>query len=244
MAGERPNYTVTEEGVQLPEGYKFEAHGHINIKWVDEDGEHSANMHFDPNNNQPGGYYIGKSFFPFSSLIKNFDKCPQVTWVQVHGWNYHYTATPDPDKCATPPAEDDDSSNSDSEKDSDTTGDDDGTDDNSDHDSDSLDDDQVDTSAKSDDDGTGEDSNASKEDEGSEDGTDNPTATEDGSKDNDTGKNGAEDPKGDEDGNPEGGKDGGEIPPTGLSGGILMGVLGLGLVIVGGLVVANSRAKK
>lgn len=74
-------YTVSVQGVTLPEGQTFAAHGHVNYKTT----LRSGGMHFDPNNNQPGGAYIGKSFFPID--LKP-GEC--ITWVQVHGFNEHF----------------------------------------------------------------------------------------------------------------------------------------------------------
>lgn len=80
-------YTVAPTGVTLPAGQTFPAHGHINIKITTADGTYirSVNMHFDPNNNQPGGAYIGQSFFPVS-LAEG--EC--IGWVQIHGYNEHF----------------------------------------------------------------------------------------------------------------------------------------------------------
>ena len=246
MADERPNYTVTEQGVQLPDGYKFEAHGHVNVKWQDASGKtFSGGMHFDPNNNQPGGYYIGKSFFDFTSVIKEWDSCPQVTWVQVHGWNYHYTAEYDPNKCPTPPGDNDST-----------------TDDNSDHDSDALDDDNADTQKDADSDGSkdGDDNPSGTEDgndDSSKDNTDD-DATEDdesdkskdsdASKDSDSSKDSdaAKDTDGTKDSegkDAEGGKDGGEIPPTGAN--VTVSILAA-LALVGGgvMMLISSRRNR
>lgn len=76
-------YTVTAEGITLPAGQVFEAHGHVN--WHTTWAQH--HVHFDPNNNQPGGAYIGKSFLPF-----NLEPGECVKWTQVHGFRYHFDA--------------------------------------------------------------------------------------------------------------------------------------------------------
>lgn len=74
-------YTVTAEGITLPEGVTFPAHGHVN--WRTSWAQHG--VHFDPNNNQPGGVYIGKSFLPF-----NLEPGECVTWVQVSMYEPHF----------------------------------------------------------------------------------------------------------------------------------------------------------
>lgn len=84
-------YTVNENGVTLPAGDTFKAHGHVNIRYV-VNGDHtekSKGIHFDPNNNHPGGAWIGESTIPWSAFdIKPKRFC--VTWVQVHGYNQHF----------------------------------------------------------------------------------------------------------------------------------------------------------
>lgn len=74
-------YTVTVDGVQLPDGDTFQAHGHINWRTTLTTG----GMHFDPNNNQPGGVYIGESFFPI-----NLQPGECITWVQISNYNEHF----------------------------------------------------------------------------------------------------------------------------------------------------------
>jgi len=76
-------YTVTEAGITLPDGDTFPASGHVNI---DIDGERYR-IHFDPNNDQPGGKWIGKSSIPWSAFGVD-SGC--VEWVQIHGYNEHF----------------------------------------------------------------------------------------------------------------------------------------------------------
>lgn len=96
-------YSVSSEGVTLTSG-TFPAHGHVN--WRTTRG--SGGIHFDPNNNQPGGAYIGKTFLPIP-LAEG--EC--ITWVQYSETNYHYgengeelvcrpVATPEPTPTPTP----------------------------------------------------------------------------------------------------------------------------------------------
>ena len=74
-------YVVTAEGVTLPPGETFPAHGHVN--WRTSWAQHS--IHFDPNNGQPGGKYIGQNFLPF-----NLEPGECVIWVQVSLYNEHF----------------------------------------------------------------------------------------------------------------------------------------------------------
>ena len=90
-------YTVDGNGITLPNGDTFKAHGHVNIKYTSGNSNNveSAGIHFDPNNNHPGGVWIGKTNIPWSAFglpekehgeTKNF--C--VTWVQIDGYNQHF----------------------------------------------------------------------------------------------------------------------------------------------------------
>lgn len=79
-------YTVDRHGITLPAGEVFPAHGHVNVRWTNPAG--SAGLHFDPNNNHPGGKWIGKSFIPWSAL--GVPKTACITWVQIHGYNAHF----------------------------------------------------------------------------------------------------------------------------------------------------------
>lgn len=83
-------YTVNGSGVTLPAGDTFKANGHVNIKYTapGQQGEKSKGIHFDPNNNQPGGVWIGKSNIPWSGFGLSGNFC--VTWVQVDGYNQHF----------------------------------------------------------------------------------------------------------------------------------------------------------
>lgn len=77
-------YTVNEQGITLPQGQIFQAHGHVNIKT----DQGPKNIHFDPNNNQPGGVWIGKSSIPWSAFGLTGDFC--VSWVQMAQYNEHF----------------------------------------------------------------------------------------------------------------------------------------------------------
>lgn len=78
-------YTLTADGIQLPPGTTFPAHGHVNVRW--EGGGH-AGVHFDPNNGQPGGVWIGQSLIPWSAFGIPADSC--ITWVQLSMYSEHY----------------------------------------------------------------------------------------------------------------------------------------------------------
>lgn len=80
-------YTVGYSGVTLPQGQTYPSGGHVNYqaipksqyvagqtylkpgsKWTPQ----SFGMQFDPNNNQPGGVYIGRNFFDFGQAAAAF----------------------------------------------------------------------------------------------------------------------------------------------------------------------------
>lgn len=83
-------YDLTQEGIQLPGNHTFPAHGHVNIRYVikGSETEISAGVHFDPNNNQPGGVWIGKDSIPWSAFRLEEGAC--ITWIQIHGYNQHF----------------------------------------------------------------------------------------------------------------------------------------------------------
>lgn len=85
-------YTVTTEGIKLPEGDVFQANGHVNVRfYAPEGGEpnlQQVGIHFDPNNGHPGGQWIGKSFIPWSAF--GIAEGSEIRWVQVHGYNQHF----------------------------------------------------------------------------------------------------------------------------------------------------------
>lgn len=83
-------YDVTTSGVTLHGDDTFRKNGHINIRYtVPGEGQKSKGIHFDPNNNQPGGAWIGKKSIPWSAFEINKDSfC--ITWVQISHLNQHY----------------------------------------------------------------------------------------------------------------------------------------------------------
>lgn len=84
-------YSVTTEGVQLPDGATFAAHGHVNVRFYGPDPDaplEATGIHFDPNNGHPGGQWIGKSFIPWSAF--GIPSGSEIRWVQVHGYNEHF----------------------------------------------------------------------------------------------------------------------------------------------------------
>lgn len=90
-------YTVDANGVTLASGETFKANGHVNITA----NKPSKNIHFDPNNNQPGGAWIGKSNIPWSAFGLTGDFC--VSWVQVDGYNEHFGEGGQAPFCTNPP---------------------------------------------------------------------------------------------------------------------------------------------
>ncbi|ODA89848.1 hypothetical protein ATY41_12145 [Leifsonia xyli subsp. xyli] len=89
-AAAAPPYTVTSAGVTLTDGSTFQAGGHVNYRTT----LRSGGVHFDPNNNQPGGVYIGKTFLPIDLAP---GEC--IVWVQYGGTNYHYGEGGEPPVC-------------------------------------------------------------------------------------------------------------------------------------------------
>ncbi|MEO8707723.1 MAG: hypothetical protein ABI400_01615 [Lacisediminihabitans sp.] len=98
-------YTVTAQGVTLPTGVTFPSSGHVNYKATNLDGtgEVSFGVQFDPNNGQPGGHFIGLSYFPFSNVASDgthgavttsaastFPGGYCITWVQLSDYNEHF----------------------------------------------------------------------------------------------------------------------------------------------------------
>ncbi|WP_265522350.1 hypothetical protein [Oerskovia flava] len=109
-------YTVTAGGVRLPAGVTFESSGHVNYKATDLTGADKKGFgtHFDPNNGQPGGIYIGAEFYDFAGAAAAFPEGYCITWVQVSKYNEHFgeggqepvcTDTPGTTPPVTPPGE-------------------------------------------------------------------------------------------------------------------------------------------
>lgn len=81
-------YTVSAQGLTLPNGDVFRNNGHVNIKYTVGGAQKSANIHFETQNNQPSGKYVGKKYLPWSALIRDASYC--ITWVQVSHYNEHF----------------------------------------------------------------------------------------------------------------------------------------------------------
>lgn len=81
-------YTVTVDGITLPEGVTFVDGGHVNIKGDFSDrGIHFESLNWTEDN--PKRFYIGKSFIPWSAFgLDPATVC--VTWVQLSQYNEHY----------------------------------------------------------------------------------------------------------------------------------------------------------
>lgn len=76
-------YTVGLDGITLPK--PLEAHDHINVRA----NQGPSNIHLDPNNNQPGGKWIGKTYVPWGAFGYDTETLC-VTWVQIAGYNQHF----------------------------------------------------------------------------------------------------------------------------------------------------------
>lgn len=81
-------YTVTVDGIQLPDGVSFRDNGHVNIKT----NLGNAGIHFESRNwpaDHPKTFYIGKNFLPWDAF--GFDKTKLcVSWVQIDFYNEHF----------------------------------------------------------------------------------------------------------------------------------------------------------
>ncbi|SDH48435.1 hypothetical protein [Agrococcus jejuensis] len=114
-------YTVSASGVTLPDGQTFRANGHVNAQVIPVSqytpGETyrargadwtpmQITRHFDPNNGQPGGAYIGQSYYPFSGAQQQLPAdgyC--VIWVQVDGFDEHFGEGGQDPICTTTPVD-------------------------------------------------------------------------------------------------------------------------------------------
>lgn len=80
-------YTVTVDGIQLPDGVSFRDNGHVNIKT----NLGNAGIHFESQNwpaDHPKTFYIGENFLPWDAF--GFDKAKLcVSWVQIDFYNEH-----------------------------------------------------------------------------------------------------------------------------------------------------------
>lgn len=100
-----PYYTLSSSSVNLSGGRTWPANSHMNFQWIqyaDYRGTGSyrsrpsywtvisGGIHLDPNNNQPGGAYIGKNSIPFSAGAPLPASGYCIIWVQVAEYNVHY----------------------------------------------------------------------------------------------------------------------------------------------------------
>lgn len=78
-------YTVTVDGIYLPDGETFQDNGHVNVRTNQGD----RGIHFESLNNQPSGKWIGQNFLPWGAF--GFDPTSLcVTWVQLSQYNEHF----------------------------------------------------------------------------------------------------------------------------------------------------------
>lgn len=105
-----PLYTVSVDGIYLPDGETFQDNGHVNVRTNQGD----RGIHFESLNNQPSGQWIGQSFLPWEAFGFDVDTLC-VTWVQLSQYNEHFgeggqkpvglgctPSTPEPTPSATP----------------------------------------------------------------------------------------------------------------------------------------------
>ncbi|MCU1515071.1 MAG: hypothetical protein JWO10_2161 [Microbacteriaceae bacterium] len=101
-------YTVDAAGVTLPSPDTFPANGDVNVTYTQAGVSAQKSIHFDPNNNQPGGAWIGKSNIPWSGFGLAGNYC--ITWVQVSLYNAHFGEGGQAPFCVTTTAQDADAS--------------------------------------------------------------------------------------------------------------------------------------
>ena len=92
-----PYYILSSSSVNLSGGRTWPANSHMNFQWIpyaDYRGTgsyrsrpsywtvNSGGIHLDPNNNQPGGAYIGKNSIPFSAGASLPASGYCIIWVQ------------------------------------------------------------------------------------------------------------------------------------------------------------------
>ena len=95
-------YTVAADGLSLPSPDTFPDGGHVNIRYTDATGAtKSASVHFESQNGQASGAFIGKRYLPWTSLISSPSYC--ITWVQVSLYNEHFGEGGQSPVCSTPP---------------------------------------------------------------------------------------------------------------------------------------------
>lgn len=86
-------YSVTTEGITLPDGVTFEEHGHVNVRTESGAGR---NIHF-----ESFSEWVGKSFIPWSAFNLHYPEC--IAWVQIHGFNEHFGEGGQSPVCLTDP---------------------------------------------------------------------------------------------------------------------------------------------
>lgn len=79
-------YTVTADGLTLPEGRTFVENDHVNVRYVVDGVTLSAQLHVQAATAQ--GSFAGRSDVRWSELGLPAEHC--VTWVQVSGFNEHF----------------------------------------------------------------------------------------------------------------------------------------------------------
>ena len=106
-------YTVTVDGITLPDGQTFRDNGHVNIRTT---ANVAYGLHFEDRNwpeDHPKRAYIGEAFLPWSAFgIPDGQAC--VMWVQVAEFNEHYGEGGQPavgPDCATGPVDPEDPKN-------------------------------------------------------------------------------------------------------------------------------------
>ncbi|NNH07017.1 hypothetical protein HLB10_07900, partial [Cellulomonas fimi] len=95
-------YTVTADGLTLPEGRTFVENDHVNVRYVVDGVTLSAQLHVQAATAQ--GAVAGRSDVLWSELGLPAGRC--ITWVQVSGFNEHFGEGGQRPVCsAAPPAQ-------------------------------------------------------------------------------------------------------------------------------------------
>ncbi|WP_125777525.1 hypothetical protein [Antribacter gilvus] len=81
-------YTVTAQGLTLPDGDTFASGDHVNVRFTVDGESHQKNLHIEALNNQPSAKYVGTSYLPWQDLTGTDAYC--ITWVQVGPYNEHF----------------------------------------------------------------------------------------------------------------------------------------------------------
>lgn len=96
-----PPYTITSDGLTLPDGVTFRESDDVNVEFtVDGHPMPKVNVHIESQNDDPDAWLIGESFLPWSYVLPSATEVC-VTWVQVHDYNEHFGSGEQKPVCTT-----------------------------------------------------------------------------------------------------------------------------------------------